>query len=108
MNSVHYSKRFICLIPQMIIAISLCPESSHSQTSISSDTISPASIYSVGLGVHYGFVFAHSDKVQNTKGSKPWGIELDLNKQLLKNKSWDECWCFPRTGFVISYFNLDN
>jgi hypothetical protein len=73
-----------------------------------SDTVSPASIFSVGIGVHSGFVFAHTDEVQNTKGLKPWGIELDINKQLLKNVSWEECNCFPRTGFVFSYFNLDN
>lgn len=58
--------------------------------------------------MHYGFVFAHSKDVQNTKGAKPIGIELDLNKQLIRNESWDECRCFPRTGLLISYFDLNN
>src|SRR5688572_28670940 len=80
----------------------------QAQLSISSDTIAPSSVYSVGIGTYYGFVSAHSKEVQNTHGAKPWGIELDINKQLLRNDSWDECKCYPRTGFVISYFNFDN
>ena len=88
----------ICFFPQFITA----------QNSISNDMVAPSSIYSVGLGTHYGFVFAHSKEVKNTKGAMPWGIELDFNKQMLRNKSWDNCNCFPRTGLVVSYFNLDN
>ncbi len=93
---------------RIILALIFYPQFLLSQHSIRNDTVSPTSIYSVGIGAHYGFVFAHSDEVQNTSGSKPWGIELDFNKQLLKNKAWEECNCFPRTGILISYFNLDN
>jgi len=91
-----------------IIPLLLIPHLILSQHALRSDTIAPASIYSIGLATHYGFVFVHSKEVKNTQGSKPWGIELDFNKQLLKNESWDECHCFPRTGIVLSYFNLDN
>ena len=97
-----------CLSLQLIILLICCPVLTFSQGATFADTVSPSSIYSVGIGVHYGFVFAHAEEVQNTKGSKPWGIELDLNKQLLKNESWEACNCFPRTGLVISYFNFDN
>ena len=93
---------------RILYALFLLPQFIFSQHTLRNDTISPASIYSVGIGAHYGFVFAHSKEVQNTKGSNPWGIELDFNKQLLKNESWEECNCFPRTGFTLSYFNLDN
>ncbi|HKR06437.1 MAG TPA: acyloxyacyl hydrolase [Bacteroidia bacterium] len=65
-------------------------------------------IYSLGAGVHYGFIFAHVKEVENTKGSLPWGIEIDLSRQLINNPVWDECRCYPRTGLVVSYFDLDN
>ena len=38
-------------------------------------------IFSVGLGGQYGFVFAHTESVQNTKGSYPYGVELLLSWQ---------------------------
>jgi hypothetical protein len=78
------------------------------QSVLRGDTVVPKSVYSIGIGLHYGFVFAHSKEVQNTKGAKPIAMELDLNKQLIQNESWNECRCFPRTGLLISYFDLDN
>ncbi|MFN4971955.1 MAG: acyloxyacyl hydrolase [Bacteroidota bacterium] len=66
------------------------------------------SLFSVGLSAHRGFIFAHSKDVQNTDGSYPWGIQLDLNWHKRNQKTWDECYCYPRTGFQIQYFNYDN
>lgn len=66
------------------------------------------SLFSVGLSAHRGFIFAHSQDVQNTAGSYPWGIQLDLNWHKRNQKTWDECYCYPRTGFQIQYFNYDN
>ena len=81
---------------------------SFGQVSTTHDTISKENIYSIGIGGHYGFVFAHSKDVKNTKGSRPIAIELDLSRQLLNNAAWKDCGCYPRTGLTISYFNLDN
>ncbi|MBK7854556.1 MAG: acyloxyacyl hydrolase [Bacteroidetes bacterium] len=62
----------------------------------------------IGAGLHYGFIFAHTKEVENTDGSKPYGIEVDFFKQLIKNPAWDECRCYPRTGLVLSYFDFDS
>ena len=72
------------------------------------DSIATKDIYSIGTGSHYGFVFAHSKAVNNTKGSRPWALEVDLSRQLVNNAAWKDCGCYPRTGLTISYFNLDN
>lgn len=65
-------------------------------------------IFSYGLTAHKGFIFAHSEAVQNTSGSYPMGLQLDFNWQLTDEKTWNTCYCYPRTGFFIQYFNFDN
>ena len=71
------------------------------------DTVSN-SLVSFGLSAHSGFIFAHSQDVQNTDGSYPFGIQLDWNFHKRNQQSWDACYCYPRTGFVFQYFNYDN
>lgn len=66
------------------------------------------SLFSYGLSTHRGFIFAHSKDVQNTDGSYPWGLQLDLNWHKRNQKTWDECYCYPRTGLQLQYFNYDN
>jgi hypothetical protein len=66
------------------------------------------SLMSLGLSAHTGFIFAHSQDVQNTDGSYPFGIQLDWNFHKRNQQSWDACYCYPRTGFVFQYFNYDN
>jgi hypothetical protein len=66
------------------------------------------SLFSVGASYHRGFIFAHSTDVQNTAGSYPWGIQLDFNWQKRNQQTWDNCYCYPRTGVVVQYFNYDN
>ncbi len=60
------------------------------------------------LGSHYGFIFAHSEDVQNTAGANPNGVELIYTTQNLTEKSWQNCNCFLNTGFGINYFDFDN
>ncbi len=81
---------------------------SFAQQLNTADSVNYHDIYSVGIGAHYGFIFAHSKDVQNTKGAHPWAVELDINRQIVRNESWKECRCYPRTGLVLSYFNLNN
>ena len=80
---------------------------SFSQSS-ESQSIQKPLFFTIGAGMHYGLVFAHSKAVQNTKDSKPRGIEIDLSKRLINNTAWDECRCYPRAGLVVSYFDLNN
>lgn len=63
---------------------------------------------SIGVSIHKGFIFAHSKDVENTAGSYPIGIQLEYNKQLLDEKTWEMCNCYPRTGYFLQYFNYDN
>jgi hypothetical protein len=65
-------------------------------------------IFSIGGSYHKGFIFAHSADVENTANSFPWGMQLDLNWHKRNQRTWDNCYCYPRTGLMIQYFNYDN
>src|SRR5690606_27933216 len=64
-------KQFLirCCFILALLTVSL----SNAQT----DTIpeKQKSLFSVGLGVQHGFIFAHTQEVQNTQGARPTGIE---------------------------------
>ncbi|WP_207493464.1 acyloxyacyl hydrolase [Aridibaculum aurantiacum] len=57
--------------------------------------------------LHYGFIFAHSEHVQNTAGAHPRGIEIEYVKQKVDTTTWDNCRCYPTTGLSLSYFNYN-
>lgn len=65
-------------------------------------------VFSVGLGVQHGFIFAHSPEVENTKGSNPTGIEGILSWQRSDPSVWNLCNCFPRKGILLAYYDYDN
>ncbi len=58
--------------------------------------------------LHYGFIIAHSQAVQNTAGSHPRGIEIELIKQRVDTTSWKLCRCYPAKGWSFSYFDFNN
>lgn len=64
-------------------------------------------IFSIGVGVQHGFIFAHSRAVQNTKGANPTGIELILGWQRNDSETWDLCNCFPKKGLLLAYYDYD-
>ncbi|MGO8056267.1 hypothetical protein, partial [Rhizobium leguminosarum] len=68
------------------------------QTDSTSDSLNQKAIFSVGLGLHHGFIFAHSPAVENTKGANPTGVELSFAWQRNNADSWNMCRCFPRNG----------
>jgi hypothetical protein len=71
-------------------------------------TTSPkATIFSLGAGGQYGFIFAHSEAVENTKGSYPYGAEILLSWQRNDRQAWDLCNCYPRKGLLLAYYNYD-
>src|SRR5690606_18315917 len=47
-------------------------------TGIQERTERQESLFSFGLGVQHGFIFAHSVDVENTRGARPTGIEAIL------------------------------
>jgi hypothetical protein len=59
-------------------------------------------------GVQYGSIFAHSVSVQNTAGSHPSGIELQLMKQKVNRKAYNLCRCYPKQSLLAAAYNLDN
>jgi len=64
-------------------------------------------LFSVGVGVQHGFIFPHSQAVQNTKGARPTGVEAILSWQSNDAPIWELCNCFPRKGLLLAYYNFD-
>jgi hypothetical protein len=65
------------------------------------------SVFSFGLRGHYGYLLKHSSEFE-FKESYPWGFEADLGWQLITDKAYQFCSCYPRVGFTVNYFNFDN
>jgi hypothetical protein len=65
-------------------------------------------MFSIGLGVQHGSIFAHSPEVENTKGANPTGVELIFSWQRNDPAIWDLCNCFPRKGLLLAYYDYDN
>ena len=61
----------------------------------------------IGGGLQRGFIFAHSQSVQNTKGAHPTGVEFFLGNQRNDAAVWNLCHCYPRKGLLLSYYNYD-
>ncbi len=74
-------------------------DTSHSKT--------PRNIFSVGLGVQHGFIFAHSTAVQNTKGANPTGVEISFGWQRNDAAVWNLCNCFPKKGLLLTWYDYD-
>ncbi|TAE04652.1 MAG: acyloxyacyl hydrolase, partial [Bacteroidetes bacterium] len=55
-----------------------------------------------------GSIFAHSKSVENTAGSRPFGVEANAIWQKISQRVWDNCHCTPKTGISLSYYNYDN
>ena len=73
----------------------------------SNSTKDPKSIFSIGVGVQHGFIFAHSSSVENTKGARPTGIELNLGWQRNDAYVWNLCNCFPKKGLMFAGYDYD-
>ena len=65
------------------------------------------SIFSKAIGIQHGFIFAHSEAVQNTSGANPMGVEISLAWQRNDSATWALCNCFPRKGLLLSYYDYD-
>jgi hypothetical protein len=74
-----------------------------------SDTLTkPPNPFSLGLRSHYGFIIPHSVTIRGVSDSRPWGAELDAALLLTGDRAWDYCFCYPRMGLSLSYFNYGN
>lgn len=68
----------------------------------------PKDLFATGIGLQHGFIFAHSEEVENTKGNRPTGVEAVVSWQRTDSAIWSLCNCFPRRGFLLSYYDYDN
>ena len=71
------------------------------------ETAKQKPLFSVGLGVQHGFIFAHSEDVENTQGARPTGIETILSWQRNDSAIFDLCHCYPRQGLLLAYYDYD-
>ena len=100
---MHYRNKSRWLI---IMIAFVCFTPAFAQTD-SSETKINEEVFSIGLGVQHGFIFAHSEAVQNTKGARPTGVEAMLSWQRTDSAIWDLCNCYPRKGLLLSYYDYD-
>ena len=71
------------------------------------DTVKQEPLFSIGLGVQHGFIFAHSVDVQNTRGARPTGIETIFSWQRNDSAAFALCHCYPRQGLLLAYYDYD-
>jgi len=95
----------VWLIIFKLLAIEIFPQSAD--TTVHPDSKKDKHVFSIGAGIHHGFIFAHSRAVQNTKGAHPTGIELIFGWQRNDRQTWDLCNCFPKKGLLLAYYDFD-
>ena len=88
------------------ILCSCCAIAQESSPVVKSSGRQPA-IFSTAVGIQHGFIFAHSEAVQNTSGANPTGIEISLAWQRNDSATWALCNCYPRKGLLLSYYDYD-
>ena len=64
-------------------------------------------VISLGIRGHYGFIIPHSRAIAEISNSNPRGIEADLSWHLMRERIWKHCYCYPRTGFSLNYYNFN-
>ncbi|MFM7859567.1 MAG: hypothetical protein ACKO96_48490, partial [Flammeovirgaceae bacterium] len=72
------------------------------------DTLNTKSVFSYSLFANYGFIFAHSQDVENTANSFPRGITATLNWQRTDKQILDQYNCFPRHSLLVGFYDFDN
>jgi hypothetical protein len=93
------------------LSLAFCFQTSVAQTDSSGRVTKPykeRNLFSIGAGYQRGFILAHSEAVQNTKGANPIGIELILSWKRNDAAVWDLCNCYPRKGLLLTYHEYDN
>jgi hypothetical protein len=97
--------RLLTVVTILLSNLDVHPQSVYEKQQHDSSRL--PSIFSLGVGVQRGFIFAHSPAVENTKGAHPTGIELVLSWQRNDPDTWELCNCFPRKGLLLAYYDYD-
>lgn len=96
---LYNAQRVLCVIGASVISFcSIGQSGSAASRSIRSYQFTP----------HTGFIFAHSEDVQNTRGARPRGIELSMTWQKNDERTWNLCNCFLQHGVMVAYYDFDN
>lgn len=66
------------------------------------------SSFIIGAAPHYGFIIKHSGKLQGLTESNPFGVQISAIWEMMDEKSWQYCFCYPRTGISFLYTNFAN
>lgn len=94
----------------VVICAACAPSHAIAQTDSTTaiqNTTRQEPLFSIGLGVQHGFIFAHSVDVQNTRGARPTGIETILSWQRNDSATFALCHCYPRQGLLLAYYDYD-
>ena len=59
---------------------------------------------SLGVAVHPGFVFAHTDDARNMQAHS-LGFELQLTKFRIENRAWTKGYKMPKVGLNVLYMD---
>jgi hypothetical protein len=93
----------------LLLLAGLCSYSGYTQAdSVAKASGASADMFSIGVGAQHGFIFAHSEAVENTRGSHPTGVEAVFSWQRNDSATWSLCNCFPRKGLLLAYYDYDN
>ncbi len=92
----------------MFVSIGCSQAAAQQATAVEApDTAKLPNLFSIGLGLQHGFIFAHSQAVQNTRGAHPTGVEAILSWQRNDAAVWSLCNCYPRKGLLLAYYDYD-
>ncbi len=87
----------------LIILIGLTLKANSQNTNESSRPIF------LGVKSHLGgFIIPHRDTLKDIASSTPRGLQIDISRFNISEKSWRSCNCYARTGFSLSYFDYGN
>jgi hypothetical protein len=61
-----------------------------------------------GFQAHYGFIIPHSDAVQEVSHTKPYGLEININRLNTSYDSWKVFNTYWVSGLQAGYFTFQN
>ena len=63
---------------------------------------------SIQANYKYGFLVTHRDEIPNSiRNRNPQGLDMLWSAETSGTKAWHHFWNFPRYGFSLGYFDLD-
>ncbi|MCK4662794.1 MAG: acyloxyacyl hydrolase [Bacteroidales bacterium] len=62
----------------------------------------------IGIKTHIGFIIPHSEDIRSISNSNPWAIETEFSQIKTDDKTYQLCFCYPKTGVSLLYINFDN